>query len=50
VRGPGPTRRLRVNTVHRRLLPRTLLGHESLATTEIYAHVSELLGVSPGGR
>jgi integrase/recombinase XerC len=36
----------------------TLLGHESLATTEIYTHVSpergreavELLGVSPGGR
>ncbi len=35
-----------------------LLGHESLATTEIYTHVSperqreavELLGVSPGGR
>ena len=36
----------------------TLLGHESLATTEIYTHVSPergreavaLLGVSPGGR
>jgi len=36
----------------------TLLGHESLATTEIYTHVSpergreavDLLGVSPGGR
>jgi site-specific recombinase XerD len=36
----------------------TLLGHESLATTEIYTHVSpergreavELLSVSPGGR
>ena len=35
-----------------------LLGHESLATTEIYTHVSperqreavDLLGVSPGGR
>ena len=36
----------------------TLLGHESLATTEISTHVSpergreavELLGLSPGGR